>query len=124
MSREVIDISDTTEVIDFTQTELMELYKEVKIDETIPLKDKLLVLRQLSNTALTIKKIKVEDAAIQGDKDLAAALHRSLRELAGNPFYNPSDVGREYVPPVLPEISLNPDEDLIGLSNLDMDSLN
>ena len=124
MNTTQIDIADTTEVIDFTQNELMQIYDELKTNEGIPLKDKLLVLRQLSVTALTVKKIKVEDAAVQGDKDMAAALHKTLREITTNPFYQPNVSSVEHIPPVLPEIILNPDEILVGLSNLDMDSLN
>jgi hypothetical protein len=117
--QEPVDVTDIGAVVDFTQRELLKLL----VEDDLTIGNKLKVLQQISHTALTSKKIKVEDASVQNEKELAILLHKTLNTITTNPYHNPDAVPREHVPPELPAITLNPDETLVGLSNLTMDDL-
>lgn len=121
MNIEEMDISEDS-IIAFAQRERLRLLTELTDEPKLKIK----LLDSLASTAVGVKRIKTEDANAASDRAVASALADAIRNVGGNPFMmtDPNHPVKVTFEPILPAITILPDENLIAQTNLSYQDIN
>jgi len=117
-TKEVISL-EPDKVIEFAQQTRIEMITDVSTEE----QNKVTLLRDLSATALTIKRLSTDDRNAAADRDIAAAMVTAISNLSANPFLSQKVIRRDLEMPELPPVELVPDETSTTLADLTFEDI-
>ena len=113
---EIQDNVNPDYIIEFTQKERLKLLPS--LDDNIELK--ITLLNSLSSTAISTKRLSIEETTVATDKELANAIGTHMMRIKTNPYYMGDNVGN--IPTVdLGTVDPNLDETSTDIADLSMD---
>lgn len=99
--------TEVDSVINYTLKQQAKLFNDLKKEDP---KLALKALADMAGTAVSVKRIKTEDANQAADRDAAVSISKALSKYVDDPFKVGNPVKRDAVDIALPTITLVPDE--------------
>ena len=112
---------DPDTLIDFAQQQRLNMLVDVANDPKL----KLLTLKNISDTAVSVKRIASDEKNSAADRDIALTITESLKNIRGNPYLikNPIEGAKETPAPIIPDAVPRPGETSAELKTLKLDEL-